>query len=132
MATWDFSDTKHHILLCNGSSCNKAGAEELTQAVRNEISSRGLDSSIHTSRTRCNGRCKDKCVLVVYPIGNWYRDMKPEDAPVLIESLLDPNVTFDEKIAYQYNGETFERTEGTVVGAKKTEEKVSKVSKVIS
>lgn len=37
MATWDLSNTKHHLLICNGSSCNKAGAEELTQAIRNEI-----------------------------------------------------------------------------------------------
>ena len=34
MATWDLSQTQHHLMICNGSSCNKSGAEELTQAVR--------------------------------------------------------------------------------------------------
>ena len=38
MATWDLSKTKHHVLICNGSSRNQVGAEELTQAIRKEIS----------------------------------------------------------------------------------------------
>lgn len=131
MATWDLSTMKHHILLCNGSSCNKAGAEELTQAVRSEISKRNLDNVIHTTRTRCNGRCKDRCVLVVYPFGTWYKEMKAEDAPRLIDSLMMESTTKLNKISHQYNGESFERTVNTVEGVKKTVEKIGKVSKVI-
>lgn len=81
MATWDLSNMKHHIFICNGSSCNRAGAEELTQVIRQEISDRELDDFIHTTRTRCNGRCQDKCVAIHYPRGTWYRDLKPEDVP---------------------------------------------------
>lgn len=66
MATWDLSNTKHHILICNGSSCSRVGAEELTQAIRKEISDLELDEIIHTTRTRCNGRCHDKCVVITY------------------------------------------------------------------
>lgn len=53
MATWDLSNTKHHVLIFNESSCNKAGAEKLTQAIRKEISSQEMDDTIHTTRTRC-------------------------------------------------------------------------------
>lgn len=49
MATWDLSNMKHHVLICNGSSCNQAGAEELTQAIRKEISSQEMDDTIHTT-----------------------------------------------------------------------------------
>ena len=77
-----FKKTQHHILICNGSSCNRVEAEELTQAIRKEISGRDLDNSIHTTRTRCNGRCHDKCVAIHYPKGTWYKDLKPEDAPL--------------------------------------------------
>jgi (2Fe-2S) ferredoxin len=118
MATWDLTETKHHILLCNGSSCNKAGAEELTQAVRAEIMARGLDHEIHTTRTRCNGRCQDKCVLVVYPDGTWYKDLKPEDASHLIASLSNNNENLTNKVAFQFNGVRFERTKETVIGEK--------------
>jgi hypothetical protein len=50
MATWDLSKTEHRVLICNGSSCSQVGSEELTQAIRNEISDRDLDDIIHTTR----------------------------------------------------------------------------------
>ncbi|WP_227937552.1 (2Fe-2S) ferredoxin domain-containing protein [Alkalihalobacillus deserti] len=128
MATWNLSETQHHILICNGSSCNKAGAEELTQSIRNEIAAKGLDTLIHTSRTLCNGRCQDKCVLITYPDGNWYKEMSSEDAPRLIESLITGN-EIEDKISHSYNGKCFERTEGTVKGIEKEGEIVKRVSK---
>jgi NADH:ubiquinone oxidoreductase subunit E len=54
MATWNLDTTKHHVLICNGSSCNRFGAEEVTQAIRSEIANQELDPYIHTTRTRCN------------------------------------------------------------------------------
>ncbi|MFJ8246952.1 (2Fe-2S) ferredoxin domain-containing protein [Peribacillus asahii] len=130
MATWNLSNTKHHVLICNGSSCNREGAEELTQAIRKEISDRELDDTIHTTRTRCNGRCHDKCVVIAYPNGTWYKDMKPEDSPLLIDSLLS-NKDCTGKISHTFNGEEFERLEGAVAGVRKNKAKVNKVSKIL-
>lgn len=130
MATWDLSKTKHHVLICNGSSCNRSGAEELTQAIRNEISNRSLDEVIHTSRTRCNGRCHDKCVAIAYPNGDWYKDLNPEDAVLLIDSLMsDKELTG--KISHIFTGEGFERLPGVVTGIHKDRERVTKVSKIL-
>ena len=78
MTTWNLEGTKTHLLLCNGSSCMRKGGEEVTQAVRDEISVLGLDQQIHTTRTRCNGRCQDACVVIAYPEGTWYRVDSPE------------------------------------------------------
>ncbi|MGO4889980.1 (2Fe-2S) ferredoxin domain-containing protein [Anaerobacillus sp. MEB173] len=128
MATWNLSTTKHHILICNGSSCKKAGAEELTQSVRNEIMAKRLDSVIHTSRTLCNGRCHDKCVLITYPDGHWYKEMTGRDAPQLVESLLKGS-SIEDKVSHYYNGECFIPNEGTVLGVYKDEGMVKKVSK---
>lgn len=122
MATWDLSNTNHHILICNGSSCNRAGAEELTQAIRKEISNRELDDIIHTTRTRCNGRCHDKCVVIHYPKGAWYRDLKPEDAPLLIDSLC-ADEDYTEKVSHSYDGQRFERSFGVIAGVPKDKEK---------
>ncbi|WP_209123742.1 ferredoxin [Alkalihalobacillus sp. BA299] len=130
MATWDLSETKHHLLICNGSSCNKAGAEELTQAVRKEISDRELDDIIHTTRTKCNGRCQDKCVLIAYPKGVWYKDLNPEDAPQLIESLM-MNAEFNNKISHCFDGDGFKRQADVPVGDFKDRERVKKVSKLL-
>ncbi|MFC0274718.1 ferredoxin [Metabacillus herbersteinensis] len=130
MATWDLSNTKHHILICNGSSCNEVGAEELTQAIRKEISDREFDDAIHTTRTRCNGRCHDKCVVIDYPKGTWYRDLKPEDASPFVDSLL-ANEDYTEKVSHSFHGQGFERAAGVIDGVPKEKEKVIKVSKII-
>ncbi|ARK29991.1 (2Fe-2S) ferredoxin domain-containing protein [Halalkalibacter krulwichiae] len=128
MATWDLSDTKYHILICNGSSCNKAGAETLTQSIRNELYANDLDSKIHTTRTLCNGRCHDKCVVITYPDGNWYKDMTSEDASLFVESLV-AGTTMEYKLSHTYFGNGFERTEGTIKGVERDVEKVERVSK---
>ena len=128
MATWNLSNTIHHLLICNGSSCNRVGAEDLTQELRKEISIRGLDDMIHTTRTRCNGRCHDKCVVINYPQGNWYKDLKPEDVTIFIDSLLD-NKDYTGKISHSYNNHGFDRSPEVVTGIRKEPDKVKKVSK---
>lgn len=72
MTTWNLQGMQKHLLICNGSTCMGAGAEEVTLAIRDEIAKNQLDEMIHTSRTRCNGRCRDKCVVISYPEGKWY------------------------------------------------------------
>ncbi|MBU8688305.1 (2Fe-2S) ferredoxin domain-containing protein [Priestia megaterium] len=128
MATWNLDKTKHHVFICNGSSCNQAGAEEVTQAIRNEIANQELDPYIHTTRTRCNGRCHDKCVVVSYPDGIWYKDIQHHDAREFINSL-KTGQSFSKKISHIFCGEGFQRTEGTVKGMSKEKENVIKVSK---
>ncbi len=50
-------------------------------------SCRHLIKKIHTTRTRCNGRCKDACVVIAYPQGNWYRVPTTEHARALVQDL---------------------------------------------
>lgn len=128
MASWDLSETKHHVLICNGSSCNQVGAEELTQAIRKEISERDLDNIIHTTRTCCNGRCHDKCVVIHYPKDTWYKDLKPEDASLFVNGLLS-NKDYLEKVSHFFHGQGFERSPGVSTGIFKDKDKVKKVSK---
>ncbi|MBD8068778.1 (2Fe-2S) ferredoxin domain-containing protein [Bacillus sp. PS06] len=130
MATWDLGKTEHHVLICNGSSCNKVGAEELTQALRKEISARGVDETIHTTRTRCNGRCLDKCVVIDYPKGTWYKDLTPDDAAPFIDSLLN-DIDYTVKVSHTFCGQGFERANGVATGISKDKEKVIKVSKIM-
>jgi (2Fe-2S) ferredoxin len=78
MSTWKLKGTQHHFLICNGSSCMRQMGEEVTQAIREEISALGADAHIHTTRTRCNGRCEDSCVVIAYPEGIWYKHITPE------------------------------------------------------
>jgi len=87
VAIYNLDHLQHHILLCNGGSCMRKGGEEVTQAVRDEIAKQQAGGFIHTTRTRCNGRCDDACVTIVYPQGDWYGNMTPESGRELVRAL---------------------------------------------
>jgi (2Fe-2S) ferredoxin len=129
MATWNLEQTKHHVFICNGRSCTKAGAEELTSAVRAEITARDLDPFIHTTRTLCAGRCQDCCVIVSYPDAHWYQDMDASLAGPFIDSLSD-GIHLKDRISHRHNGQTFEREQGTAAGIDKNPDIVKRVSKL--
>ncbi|MGF7032490.1 (2Fe-2S) ferredoxin [Paenibacillus mucilaginosus] len=61
--------------------------EEVTLAIRDEIARQGAGQWLHTTRTRCNGRCSDGCVVIAYPEGVWYRDVTPETGRQLVREL---------------------------------------------
>lgn len=92
----------------------RKGGEEATQVIRNEIANLDLDTLIHTTRTRCNGRCKDAPVVIVYPEGTWYREVTPEVGSKIVQQHLVEGCSIEDNIIYQYDQEGFitpERTE---------------------
>ncbi len=107
MTTWNLVGTQKHILICNGSSCMRKGGEEVTLAIRDEINKHELDSHIHTTRTRCNGRCKDACVVIVYPEGTWYRSITPEIGRCIVKSHLVNQHDLLDAMIYKYSSEGF-------------------------
>ncbi|MDQ0201166.1 (2Fe-2S) ferredoxin domain-containing protein [Neobacillus ginsengisoli] len=107
MTTWNLKGTKHHVLICNGSSCMRKGGEEATQAIRNEIEHLNYDTFIHTTRTRCNGRCKDAPVVIVYPEGTWYKEVTPEVGSKIVHQHLAGGCSIEDHIIYQYEQEGF-------------------------
>ncbi|MBN6185459.1 (2Fe-2S) ferredoxin domain-containing protein [Aneurinibacillus sp. BA2021] len=88
MATRELEGVRHHLFICNGGSCLKRGGEEVTQSIRDQIARLAADDLIHTTRTRCNGRCTDACVVIHYPEGTWYRDMTEETGRELVRRLV--------------------------------------------
>ncbi|UQZ85844.1 Ferredoxin, 2Fe-2S [Paenibacillus konkukensis] len=88
MATWDLSQTSHHVLICNGGSCSRKDADAVTLAIREEITAHGADDRIHTTRTQCNGRCEDACVVTVYPQGVWYKEITPDIGKAIVREHL--------------------------------------------
>ncbi|MEH7118422.1 (2Fe-2S) ferredoxin domain-containing protein [Neobacillus vireti] len=113
MTTWNLNGTKHHVLICNGSSCMRKGGEEATQAIRNEITELNLDSRIHTTRTRCNGRCKDAPVAIVYPDGTWYKNVTAEVGSSIVRQHLAGGTILSDQVIYHYSDEGFLQPEGT-------------------
>ncbi|WP_332630559.1 (2Fe-2S) ferredoxin domain-containing protein [Halalkalibacter flavus] len=122
MTTWNLTGTKKHVLICNGSSCMRKEGEDITLAIRDEIKELELDQHIHTSRTRCNGRCKDACVVIVYPEGNWYSATSTDIGRSIIRNHLDPSVDLAESLIYSFENDEMKRAD--------TPERIKGVSKV--
>ena len=107
MTTWNLTQMQRHLLICNGATCMGAGAEEVTQQIRDEIRVNQLDEQIHTSRTRCNGRCKDKCVVIEYPKGTWYSVQQEETARAIVhESVKEESIIYSMEHGERQRGET--------------------------
>ena len=59
----------HHILLCEGARCAKAGSKNLAHDLRGILKEMGLASGnrrIKISRTMCAGACRNRATLVIY------------------------------------------------------------------
>jgi (2Fe-2S) ferredoxin len=95
-----------HLLLCNGKSCVRAGADAVTTAIREEIKEQGLQTQVHTTKTLCNGRCVDSCTVVEYPRGLWYKKMTPELGRDLVRGLVNGNRSV-ESMTYTFDGKVF-------------------------
>jgi (2Fe-2S) ferredoxin len=129
MTTWDLSSTKNHILICNGGSCARCGAEELTASLRAEISRRHLNTSIHTTKTLCNGRCQDACVVTVYPAGTWYKNLSADDVKPFIQSVLTGHF-YEKNLSLRFNQEGFQPINDTIAsGISKDKERKRDASK---
>lgn len=121
VATWDLSQTRQHVLICNGGSCMRKGSEEVTVAIREAITEAGLDDYVHTTRTRCNGRCEDACVMIVYPEGIWYENVTPEDAQLLVEEHFQNGRPVESLMTHRFETNGFVRTIDTKPGILKSQ-----------
>ncbi len=105
MATKDLSKVRYHVFLCEGDSCTKRGACDVTSTLRAEIARLGLDEVVHTTRTRCNGRCQDGPIVIVYPDGIWYRDVSTESAAEIVTNHLAEELILHNTLLYQFRAE---------------------------
>ncbi len=101
MTIKDLTRMKRHVLICNGGSCMQQGGEHITQRIRSTISECNLETEIHTTRTRCLGRCDDGPIVVVYPDGVWYKCVGEKAAKKIVkehllkERMVTDNVLYD-------------------------------------
>jgi (2Fe-2S) ferredoxin len=107
MTTWNLNGVKSHVLICNGSSCMRKSGEEVTQAIREEITLLNIDTQIHTTRTRCNGRCKDACIVIMYPEGRWFKEVTPELGRKIVQDHLQKDTSLMDSVLYEYDEDGF-------------------------
>jgi (2Fe-2S) ferredoxin len=73
------------LMVCTGTGCVSAHGFEVRDAMRAALRERGLQNDYLVVQTGCNGFCAMGPIIVVYPEGIIYMNIKAEDVPELVE-----------------------------------------------
>ncbi|HEY0379088.1 MAG TPA: (2Fe-2S) ferredoxin domain-containing protein [Pyrinomonadaceae bacterium] len=90
---------RHHVFVCNGTSCSAVGSAEVKAAFERELTARGLlfgkekkgkNPKGRIILTDCSsvGFCAVGAAVIVYPDGIWYAQVRASDVPEIIEEHL--------------------------------------------
>lgn len=84
---------RSHVLVCAGAGCISSGCKAVQNALLENIDKHGLNKEIKVVETGCMGPCDLGPVVMVFPDGVFYRQLKPEDtAEIVTEHLLKGKV----------------------------------------
>ncbi len=73
------------VLLCFGSGCVSAGAKKIKEELQNQVKAYDIDSEVNIIETGCMGPCDQGPLMLVYPEGVFYKQLKPEDMKEVVE-----------------------------------------------
>ena len=79
---------RSHVLVCGGTGCTSSGSAKIIEEFEKEIAEKGLADEIKVIRTGCFGLCALGPIVVVYPEGAFYSQIKVEDVPEIVDEHL--------------------------------------------
>jgi len=85
---------RFHLFVCTQpkpegvTSCPSRGSLTLLARLEHEIEQRKLHNELQLTTCGCMGMCDEGPMMVVYPEGTWYRCVRADDVPEIIDSHL--------------------------------------------
>ncbi len=79
---------RSHVLVCGGTGCTSSHSGEIIDALNAQLKEHGLEEEIQVVRTGCFGLCALGPIMIVYPEGCFYSEVKIEDVPEIVEEHL--------------------------------------------
>ena len=79
---------RSHVLVCGGTGCTSSHSSEIIEALESELKAKGLENEIKVIKTGCFGLCALGPIMIVYPEGCFYSEVKVEDVPEIVEEHL--------------------------------------------
>ena len=79
---------RSHVLVCGSTGCTSSHSGEIIEALEKEIAAKGLSDEVKVIKTGCFGLCALGPIMVVYPEGCFYSEVKVEDVPEIVEEHL--------------------------------------------
>ena len=77
-----------HILVCGGTGCTSSGSAAIQEEFEKQLKANGLENEVKLVQTGCFGLCALGPVVVVYPEGAFYSEVKTEDVKEIVEEHL--------------------------------------------
>ncbi len=79
---------RSHVLVCGGTGCTSSNSQKIIEAMEAEIKAKGLENEVQVIRTGCFGLCALGPIMIVYPEGCFYSEVKVDDVPEIVEEHL--------------------------------------------
>jgi bidirectional [NiFe] hydrogenase diaphorase subunit len=83
----DKAKFRHCLNVCNVTGCAAVRSNELVAELQAEVKKRGLENEVQIKKVGCMGLCAAGPIISIEPEGIYYREMTPEEAPAIIDSL---------------------------------------------
>ena len=88
------------VMVCGGPGCQASNSQAVADAVRDELSSRGLEQNVRLCVTGCHGFCEQGPVIVIEPGNIFYCQVSPEDAfEIVYQTVMNGEVI--ERLLYE-------------------------------
>jgi len=79
---------RSHVLVCGGTGCTSSNSEGIIKCFEETLKEKGLSDEIAVIRTGCFGLCALGPIVIVYPEGSFYKEVKETDVAVIVEEHL--------------------------------------------
>ncbi len=79
---------RSHVLVCGGTGCTSSNSQQIIDKMEEELKAKGLENEVQVIRTGCFGLCALGPIMIVYPEGCFYSEVKVEDVPEIVEEHL--------------------------------------------
>ncbi|MBL4932396.1 NADH-quinone oxidoreductase subunit NuoF [Clostridium paridis] len=94
------SEHEIDILVCGGTGCKSARADEIIKNIKEEVEKNNLSNKVNVEMTGCFGFCEKGPIVKFMPDNTFYVHVTPEDAEELVrEHIINGNVV--ERLLYE-------------------------------
>jgi NADP-reducing hydrogenase subunit HndC len=81
------------VLVCGETGCVASGSEKIINVLQKELEEKGLQEEIEVVKTGCFGLCALGPIMIVYPDGCFYSQIKPSDvSEIVVEHFLNGRI----------------------------------------
>ena len=87
---------RSHVLVCGGTGCVSSDSLKMEEKFEKLIKEKGLENEVKVVRTGCFGLCEAGPIVIVYPEGAFYSQIKLDDIDTIVnEHLLKGRIVTD-------------------------------------